>query len=150
MNRAAWGFNNLTLPAAVIGGFFLFAVLFSTVSWPQPQWLWWSRLALFFAAVYYVSAILGIGVANVSSFRAIVSPDRSLVGPLVGAFDEELGLKVRLAHTYERHELEYALDRITLLITQQCSRIALIIGALDKVGVFPLAIGAYFPLRELP
>jgi hypothetical protein len=65
------------------------------------------------------------------------------------AFDEEVGLIAHLAGTYERHDLEDALDRVTLMATQLRSRLAITIGALDKVGVIPLAITAFFSLRTL-
>jgi hypothetical protein len=68
---------------------------------------------------------------------------------LVAAFDEELGLIAHLARTYARHDLEFALDRMSLTTAQLCSFVAMIVGALDKVGIFPLVIAGYFSLRTL-
>jgi hypothetical protein len=62
---------------------------------------------------------------------------------------DELALITRIAQTYEHRELAYALDRLTLVATQLRARSALLIGALDKVGLFPLFVGAYFSLRAL-
>jgi hypothetical protein len=132
-----------------IGGVVVFSVLFSAVPWPQPQWPWWGTLAYLSMVMYYLSFMLAIFAGTVSSIRMIFSPERSMFAPVVTAFGEETSLVVRLADTYEHEHLEYAQDRITLLVTQLRSRIALLIGALDKVGVLPLAVGAYFSLRAL-
>jgi hypothetical protein len=45
---------------------------------------------------------------------------------------------------YERHQLEYALDRVTFGSTQVRLRNALTIGALEKVGVIPFLIGVVY------
>jgi hypothetical protein len=137
------------IAAVAVVGVCLFVLLFSQVSWPEPQWPGWVTLAQLSAMVLYVSLMVATVAAAVPSFRDFISPDRSLLAPVVGAFDEERGLIVRLAQHYERHDLEYGLDRTTLVVTQLRSRLALVIGALDKVGLFPLLIGAYFSLREL-
>jgi hypothetical protein len=69
--------------------------------------------------------------------------------PFIGAFTGELALIARLEQTYESRVLAYALDRLTLMAAQFRARIALLIGALDKVGLIPVLIGAYIPLRAL-
>jgi hypothetical protein len=127
----------------------LFILLFSKAPWPQTQWQWWGTLALLSVLMAYVSGILFVLAGILSSVRFLLHPGSGWSEPTVESFDEELGLMTRLAHDYERRDLEYALDRITLLATQIRSRIALVIGALDKVGVIPLAIGAYFSVRRL-
>ena len=76
-------------------------------------------------------------------------PPQRILDPFIGAFTGELALIARLNQTYEPRALTYALDRLTLVATQLRARIALLIGALDKVGLIPVVIGAYFPLRAL-
>jgi hypothetical protein len=134
---------------AAIGGTCLFALLFSKASWPQTQWPWWGKLGLLSLLIVYVSFTLYIFAGAVWSLRLALHPERAWLGPAVESFDEELGLMAHFAQTYERRDLAYALDLVTLTVTHLRSRIALLIGALDKVGVIPLAVGAYFPIREL-
>jgi hypothetical protein len=127
------------MAAAGLG--FLLTWLFNKGSWPQPQWPWWATLALLAILMFYFSMFAYSLLGIVSS----INPRKSLFVPMVEVFDAELGLIVRLAQTYDRRDLEYALDRLTLEVTRVRTRIALLIGALDKVWVIPLAIGAFFP-----
>jgi hypothetical protein len=126
----------------------LFALLFSKVRWPEPQWAWWSTLALLSALMCYASMAVNMVASAVGSLRLVLPPER-IVEPIIAAFTAELALIARLDQTYEPLALAYALDRLTLVVTQLRARIALLVGALDKVGLFPLVIGAYFSLRAL-
>jgi hypothetical protein len=133
------------LSVLAMGGVVLCVLFFNFVT----QWRGLATLTRLLVVVYYISATLGMVFATIPSFRLFLSPEKSLLGPVIGVFDQELGLITRVAYTYERRDLEYALDRATLMVTQLRSRIALLIGALDKVGVVPLLIGAYFSVRQL-
>jgi hypothetical protein len=64
-----------------------------------------------------------------------VLPPERIVDPVIAALTAELALIARLNQTYEPHALAYALDRLTLVATQIRARMALVVGALDKVGV---------------
>jgi hypothetical protein len=147
LNRPQKWFFWIMMAAGV--GLVLFYLLFTMASWPQTQWLWWRMLTLLFVLMFYVSCILYISARIVSSRQLLFHPERAWIEPVVESFDEELGLVAHSAQTYERRDLEYALDRLTLMVTQLRSHIALLIGALDKVGVMPLAVGADFSIRTL-
>jgi hypothetical protein len=129
-------------------GLCLFVLLFSKVSWPQPRWTWWLNLGLISALIMYAALAADSLAFMVGSLRLVFPPDK-IVAPVIAAFPEEVALVARLAQTYEPAMLAYALDRLTLVTAQLRARIALLIGAVDKVGLIPVAVGAYFPLRAL-
>ena len=119
-------------------GIFLF--LFTSVTWPQPQWLWRARLTMLSVVIFVLSCGMVLFIDIPTEFRL----EQTEFPRLVAAFDEELGLIAHLARTYERHDLEYALDRMSLVVTQFRSTVAVTIGALEKVGILPLVIAGYF------
>jgi hypothetical protein len=140
-----WSFWGMV---TAFGGLGVFALLFSQVPWPQPRWVWWARLALLCALITYGSVAVNHVASTVGTLR-LVLPPRRILEPVIAAFTAELALIARLEQTYEPRALAYALDRLSLEAAQLRTRIALLIGALDKVGLIPLVIGAYFPLRAL-
>jgi hypothetical protein len=140
-----WSFLSMV---TAFGGLCVFALLFSQAPWPQPQWVWWARIALLCALIAYGSLLVNYVASMVGSLRRILPPDR-ILEPVISAFTGELALIARLGQTYEPCALAYALDRLTLVTAQVRARIALLVGALDKVGLIPVVIGAYFPLRAL-
>jgi hypothetical protein len=104
-------------------------------------------------------ALVVISVLSVMlSALAVVAPkliryfrhaERAELEPVLDSFDKELDLISHLANTYERHDLEYAQERVALEAGQSRSWKALCVGALDKVGIFPLAVAAYFSWQKL-
>jgi hypothetical protein len=82
-------------------------------------------------------------------FRYFRHAERAELEPVLDSFDEELDLINHLANNYERHDLEYAQERVALEAGQSRSWKALCVGALDKVGIFPLAVAAYFSWQKL-
>ena len=146
MNRPQrWSFWGIVTFFVLLCGF---GLLFSQAPWPQPRWPWWENLALLSALIVYAGVVVHSVASTVGSLRQILPPEK-IVEPAIAAFHGELALITRLGHTYEPRELTYTLDRLTLVAAQLRTRIAVLVGALDKVGLIPLAIGAYFPLRAL-
>lgn len=84
-----------------------------------------------------------------SLLRRLVSPVKAELEPVIRSFNDEVDLIFHLTQTYARHQLEYAQDRVVLAATQARSWNALCVGALEKVGVLPLAVAAYFSRKTL-
>jgi hypothetical protein len=82
-------------------------------------------------------------------FRYYNHAEQAELEPVLDSFDKELDLINHLANNYERHDLEYAQERVALEVGQSRSWKALCVGALDKVGLFPLAVVAYFSWQKL-
>jgi hypothetical protein len=90
-------------------------------------------------------SVMGYQVAGtVPLFRI-----RAVLDPVIGSFNAEIDLIAHLAHTYESRHLEYAQDCLTLLVQHLRSRFAWLVGALDKVGLLPRAIMAYFSYPKI-
>ena len=66
----------------------------------------------------------------------------------INYFPAERNFINELAHTYEGRDLEYAHDVLALAVEHIRSRIAIMVGALDKVGIIPLAITIYFSVHK--
>lgn len=118
-------------------------------------------------ALYYVnSQALGYFaiVSIYSSTFLLLLLQLSFIWPLVGklkhveagttehilnSFNSDIELISGLATDFEKHHLEYARDSFQSLSKQLKSKVSLIIGALEKVGIIPLAITAYFGLQKV-
>jgi hypothetical protein len=140
-----WSFGGMVGAFVLLG---LFAGLFSLAPWPQPKWVWWARLAILSSLLCYACMAVNTVATTIGDLRRVLPPERVL-DPVMAAFPEELTLIARLYHTYEPRTLAYALDRLTLETTGIRARVTVLVGALDKVGLFPLAIGAYVSTRAL-
>lgn len=68
---------------------------------------------------------------------------------LLQSFDQDMDLINELANTFELHHLSYAYVTYSLMAKQMRERIAILVGALDKVGIIPIAITGYFSLDKV-
>jgi hypothetical protein len=82
-------------------------------------------------------------------FRYFRHRERAELEPVLDSFDKELAIISHLASTYERHDLEYAHERVALEAAQGRSWNALFVGALDKIGIIPLLVAAYISWQKL-
>jgi hypothetical protein len=121
----------------------LTALVFLITAWP-----WWGIAALIFLSFSEVSILVSFVASVVTVVRTGFPPERGWVDSVVASFDTELDVITQL-QIFEKHHLEYALDRMALMVKQFRARTALVMGALDKIGIVPLAVTAYFSLREL-
>jgi hypothetical protein len=115
--------------------------------------VWESQVLVWIAVALLLSAML----FAISYQIAVIHPDllklRDLEGeatnPLTDKFNDDLNLIEELARDYPQHHLEFAHASLTQRAEQLRIRIALIVGALDKVGIIPLAASAYLAILKL-
>jgi hypothetical protein len=93
-------------------------------------------LSILFVLAYQV-------VSTVPDLLKLRNIEREISEPLLDQFNDDMDLINELISTFERHHLEYARDRYCLMAKQLRERIALLVGALEKVGVIPLAVTGY-------
>jgi hypothetical protein len=68
---------------------------------------------------------------------------------LLDTFNEDLDLINELSRTFEIHHLRFAKIRYQQEAKQLRERIALLIGAIEKVGIIPLAITGYVSYSKI-
>lgn len=95
-----------------------------------------------FAAVYQLLCL----VPELGKLRNI---EREVAGPLVDDFDQDIDLIAGLAASCSAHYLEYAAARFSLAARHMRERISILVGALDKVGIVPLAGTAYLTWHKI-
>jgi hypothetical protein len=114
-----------------------------------PPWLAYSALVSVLGAAVLLMLMPWATLAP-SLLRRLAYPEKAELEPVIRSFNDEVDLISHLTQTYARHQLEYAQDRVALAITRTRSWNALWFGAIEKVGVLPLAVAAYFSWRKLP
>jgi hypothetical protein len=98
----------------------------------------------------FLISFLGYVIAIIASeVRAFSHSEKAVVLPIMRSFNAELDLITHLVQTYELRHLEYAQDRLTLHVQHLRARIAWMVGVIDKVGLLPLAITAYFAYHKI-
>jgi hypothetical protein len=93
-------------------------------------------LAFLLAAAYQISMTL-------PEFMKLKNLEREISNPFVEEFNDDIDLITELARDYRMHHLKYAQESYSLMAAQLRSRISLLVGAIDKVGLIPLGITAY-------
>ena len=69
--------------------------------------------------------------------------EREISNPLLTSFNSDVDLIHELSQISELHHLNYAKANFALMAKQLRERISILVGALEKVGVIPLAITGY-------
>lgn len=135
---------------------------------PMQKWLFWLSTGslgtgVFLALVSYawkheyvavgalilvlVSSILAMAyqiATVVPEFMKLRNIEREMSTPLLSEFNNDIDLINQLSQTCEIHHLSFARANFTLMAKQLRERIGLLVGALEKVGLIPLTITAYF------
>jgi hypothetical protein len=105
------------------------------------EWIGWGALGCITASS--LLALLYQAAQITPDLRKLRNPERQSSGPLAKAFNGDMDLIHKLAADFEAHHLSYAKAMYTQMAKHLRERIGLIVGALDKVGVIPLAITGY-------
>lgn len=112
-------------------------------------------MAYFWKNQYVVlAALIALLVSSLSAMAYQVSsmlPDlaklrnveREISNPLLTDFNNDMDLINELAQLFELHHLSYARANYVLMAKQLRERIAILVGALEKVGIIPLVITGY-------
>lgn len=126
----------------LIGGGVLGSVVYF---WKQPIAAGIALLILLASSLLAAAYQVAIAVPEFLKLRNI---EREVSNPLVSDFNKDIDLISELARDYQNHHLAYARDGFSLMATQLRSRISLLVGAIDKVGVIPLGVTAYFSVMK--
>ena len=94
-------------------------------------------VSMLLATAYQVATIL----PDLIKLRNV---ERDISDPLLTEFNNDMDLINELVQTCEPHHLRYARARYVLMSKQLRERIAILVGALEKVGIIPLAVAGYF------
>ena len=135
-----------TIFVGALGLFALSAVL-GVLSW------WFERAGITIAAIVafylgaffvfaYQASLLG------SEMRKLKNPEREIISPLANTFIDSMDLIHELAASFQPHQLSYAHAVFERGAKQLRERIGIFVGALEKVGAFPLLITAYLSYLE--
>lgn len=100
-------------------------------------------LALVFLAVSMTFSALYQLSSAIPEFVKFRNAEREITAPLVKNFDDDMDLISGLSRDFSPQHLHYAREKFSLMANQLRSRIALLVGAIDKVGVVPIAVAAY-------
>jgi hypothetical protein len=74
--------------------------------------------------------------------------EREISSPLLARFDDDMDLLYELSQSYETHHLVYAKESFALMAKQLRERIALLVGAVEKVGIIPLGATGYLSFAK--
>ncbi len=81
--------------------------------------------------------------------KMIKYSEKSISDPRVNDFDSDIELIYELSKDCQEHHLEYAKNSFAQEANQLRGRIGLLVGSIEKVGIFPLGIVTYFQLVQL-
>lgn len=104
---------------------------------------WQKITALSFVAASQVVALVYQLSFALQGFRFIKEPTRHFLQPLTALAAQDYLLAKGMAR-FERNQLEYVLARIKLEIVQMKSRVGLLVGAIETVGLVPVAVTTAF------
>lgn len=107
----------------------------------RQEWLGWIALisiafSSFLALAYQVAQLI-------PELTKLKNPERETSSPLVEMFNSDMDLIHYLSSSFEAHHLSYARAMYSSMAKHIRERIGLLVGALDKVGIVPVAVTAY-------
>ncbi|WP_130458219.1 hypothetical protein [Azospira oryzae] len=109
----------------------------------------WKNEYLVFTALLFVlaSSLFAMGyqiaslIPELAKFRNV---EKEVATPFLAEFNNDLDLIHDLSQTCEIHHLSFAKANFVLMAKQLRERIGILVGALEKVGLIPLATTGYF------
>lgn len=145
------GLQKLVLIVAIgcfiLGATIAFVVKLTDLD-PDLRWhlRWWALGAL---VISQLSAVLYQLTHIIPAIRMFRNPAKTIAESALQHFDANIQAITDLAQTYDQHHLDYARDRLTQVVEQMRFRVGFMIGAIEKVGIFPSAIAGYFYAKEI-
>lgn len=131
---------------SIIGLCFGFVCAAATHIWNE-KWLAYSSL-IFLVIAMVASAVYQLAVV-IPALKILRHSEKSLTSPATERFNNDIDRISSLARDFERHHLEYARDRLTLITDQLRNRISFLVGAIEKVGILPLAVTGYLSAEKI-
>ena len=99
----------------------------------------WSPFALIAAFILIIAYACGQLIFNVSSLK---SPSKNVLVNIAESLDRQVLLTQRLG-TYSSWNLHLAKSRVEYDIDRISTRLGFLLGAMDKLGIIPAALGLY-------
>lgn len=130
--------------------FFAFFIVAAISAWgfsltQQKVFSWAAMVSLICA---YVSIIIHSITIVLPELHKATCPEKTLLTPVIAGFSDDVKKVEYLAANFQLHHLKYAEQRLSLVVSQLTHRLALLVGAIDKVGVIPLGVTAYLSLNS--
>lgn len=97
--------------------------------------------SMFVAVVYQIASTL----PDLVKLRNV---EKAVSDPLLAQFNDDMDLINELSQTCQAHHLSYARETFALMARQLRERNSLLVGAIEKVGIIPLALTAYLSLEK--
>ncbi|WP_194724282.1 hypothetical protein [Noviherbaspirillum malthae] len=113
----------------------------------QLEWLGW--LSLISISGASISALAYQVAQLVPEVIKLKNPEREVSSPLAEAFNDDMDLIHQLSISFEVHHLNYAKVMYITMARQIRERIGLLVGALDKIGVIPVAVTTYLSYAKV-
>lgn len=102
-------------------------------------YVWQKLTALVFVALSQISALLYQLSFVFGAFKILKEPTRHFLEPVTRSSAKDYDLALSLLR-FDKAQLEYAKNRLLLECEQIKSRVNLLVGAIDKVGILPVAV----------
>lgn len=134
---------------------FFFGVLFTLIVgvgaaiasmfWQPSSFPEIAVIAIFLATLL----VIGYQITSISpELKKFRNLEREFSSPFVNQFNDDLDLINEVASLSKPHHLIFIENSFRLRAKQLRERIAILVGALDKVGVIPLALTAYLSMHQ--
>jgi len=109
--------------------------------------IWHNNVTGLFGLIFLLlSMFMGIGYQIAVAwplFAKLRHSEKDLSQPVVSEFNDDIDLIHQLTRDFQPLHLEYARNNFYLLSEQLRTRIGMLVGAIEKVGIIPLAATAY-------
>jgi len=114
------------------------------ISFRYSHIVWIGWLALICISIASIGAIAYQIAQIIPEATKLRNPERESSSSLVNSFNDDMDLIHQLSVNFELHHLSYAKGMYTNMARHMRERIGLLVGALDKIGVIPVAATTYF------
>lgn len=109
----------------------------------------WELTALLLVFAAEISFIVYQLVSLIPDLLKLRNPERSFIAPYGEVFNDDVDLIAELASCHDEKHLRYAAQYFALSAEQLRTRIGLLVGAIEKVGLIPLGVTTYLSITKL-
>lgn len=100
-------------------------------------------------SVFIIAYQITVIIPDLMKLMKIRCAEREISQSFMEHFNHDINLINSLSKTYEIHHLKFAKEHFLLMAKQLRERIGILVGALDKVGLIPIAITAFLGFRRI-
>ncbi len=118
---------------------FILAILLAVSTRFIGPFPWQKLIALAFVALSQISALLYQMSFIFQGVKVLKEPARHFLEPVTKSSAQDFELATSLSRFEESH-LEYAKNRLLMECEKMKSRVSMLVGAIEKVGILPVAV----------